>query len=346
MRFFAADHQRDPQDLWRQLFFATMANPRNLGYVLLFLYEAHVIYSRPVSLTAVREAAQRYYVEKIEAYFNMNRFLQETFAERSSIFSLKELLDNVVLRARELRTRGDGSPDSRARSEGGRPPTSHFHVASELEGLLATLELNFFLTKYYVQADRDSRKVTVFALNYGLCQKETIEFGRPSGQRENRTYFIERRFDYTPILQEYLRVNQEISCPSCGGTYDNEQLPALRLFGMQCPRCKTGVCEVVNISRKYAATLERVDDDALLPRVEIGIIHTLGTEERPLYAAEVAGELDCSYQLIGKRARFLSDRGLVDRSTDKQNRRTLTVTPRARDIYLGDFDEPESDEAE
>ena len=53
----------------------------------------------------------------------------------------------------------------------GRPPTSHFHVVTELEGLLSTLELNFFLTKYYVQSDRDGRKVTVFALNYGALQQ-------------------------------------------------------------------------------------------------------------------------------------------------------------------------------
>jgi len=30
-------------------------------------------------------------------------------------------------------------------------------------------------------SDRDGPKVSVFALNYGLCQKYTIEFGRPEG---------------------------------------------------------------------------------------------------------------------------------------------------------------------
>ena len=72
-------------------------------------------------------------------------------------------------------------------------PQSLDALVAQLDSLLATLELNFFLTKYYVMTDRDGRKVTVFALNYGLCQRETIQFGRPSGRREDRTYFMALR---------------------------------------------------------------------------------------------------------------------------------------------------------
>jgi DNA-binding MarR family transcriptional regulator len=313
-----------------------MANPRNLGYLLLFIYEANLIYGRSLTLRSIRDAAQRYYDEKIEAYFNMNRFLHESFDERSSIFSLKELLDNIVVRARELRGHR-GSAVMRDLDR--RPPTSHFHVVTELEGLLMTLELNFFVTKYYAMTDRDGRKVTIFALNYGLCQKQSIEFGRPEGRREHRLYYVERVFDYTPILQEYIRTNQEIVCSNCQARFENEQLAALQMFGMLCPECKKGQCEVTNLSRKYESALRAVNEDALLPRVELGILHTLGTEREPLFAADVAGELDCSYQLVGKRAKFLADRGLVDRGNTKQNRRLLSVTERAREIYFGGLDD-------
>jgi len=54
-------------------------------------------------------------------------------------------------------------------------------------------------------SDRSGRKVAVFALNFGLCQKFSIEYGRPKGQREYRLYLVERSFDYTPLLQEYLK---------------------------------------------------------------------------------------------------------------------------------------------
>lgn len=332
---------RRGEDVWRQLFYASMANPRNLGYLLFFLYESNLIYGQRITLRAVRDAARRYYEEKIEAYFSMNRFLHESFEERSSIFSLRELLEAIVQRARELRSHA-GSVVFRDQS--GRPPTSHFHVVSEIDSLLTTLELNFFLTKYYVMSDRDGRKVTVFALNYGLCQKHNIEFGRPTGKREYRLYYVERIFDYTAILQEYLRTNQEIVCAHCDARYEPEQLGALQLFGMLCPNCKEGRCEVSNLSRKYEATLRAISDELLLPRVELGILHTLGTESHPLYPAEIAGELDCSYQLVGKRAKFLSERGLVNRGKSEQGRRQLSITDTARQIYLVELEEEGSTE--
>ena len=102
----------------------------------------------------------------------------------------------------------------------GRPPTSHFHVVSEFDALLSTLELNFFVTKYFEMKDRDGRKVSVFALNFGLCEKHSIEFGRPVGEREFRLYFVERIFDdsgITPFI--FLQANQEIKCASCGAVY-------------------------------------------------------------------------------------------------------------------------------
>ena len=219
----------------------------------------------------------------------------------------------------------------------GRPPTSHFHVVTDLDPLLATLELNFFLTKYFVMKDRDARQVTVFALNYGLCQRETIEFGRPGSRREHRLYYVERVFDYTSILQHYLKVNQEISCDRCRTTFGPEMLTALSMYGMQCPTCRKGRCSVINLSRKYEATLRAVDDDTLLPPVDLGIIHTLGTERQPQFAADVAGDLDVSYQMVGKRAVTLAERGLVDRERNDAGRREFSITGhRSRHLYGAD----------
>ena len=54
-----------------------------LADILFFLYESQLIYGRKINLRAIREAARRYYEEKIEAYFAMNRFLHESFSVRS-----------------------------------------------------------------------------------------------------------------------------------------------------------------------------------------------------------------------------------------------------------------------
>lgn len=320
----------DSDEVWRQLFFASMANPRILGYLLHYAYEARLIEGRRINVSAIQDAARRFYDEKIESYFSMGKFLHETFAERASIFSLKELVEAIVTRAKELRTH-DSEVIKKIK---GRPPTSHFHVPVEYEPLFSTLELNFFLTKYFEMSDRSGRKVTVFALNYGLCQKYTIRFGRPTGEREFRLYFVERIFDFTTILTAFLERNQEIICPNCKYRYSFEHIEALRFFGMLCKECKSGTVRVENLSQKYAAELRAVSKDLLLPSTELGILQTLHTEAVPLRPSFVAGELDCSYQLVGKRAKAMAERGLVKRYLNTQGNRLLEIEPTAQAAYF------------
>lgn len=227
----------------------------------------------------------------------------------------------------------------------GRPPTSHFHVPPSYEKLLSTLELNFFLTKYFEMSDRDGRKVSVFALNYGLCQRYSIAFGRPQGEREFRLYFVERVFDYAPIIRAFLEKNQEIICDACGARQDLDKLEALRLYGMQCPTCHKGICVVVNLSRKYEPMLKSIQEALLLPKAELGILQTLHSEGEAKRPSYIASELDCSYQLVGKRAVRLEERGLVKRIKDEQDKRIIELTELAENSYFsstgeGDLDIP------
>ena len=334
------EHKQEDKDIWRIFFYATMANPRNLGYILFYLYESHLIYERPIGTSALGEAARKYYEEKIETYFKMNKFLQESFSERSSIFSLRELLEAIIKRARALRAH-QGS--RMMREIPGRPPTSHFHVVSEFEMVLSTLELNFFLTKYYEMRDRDGRKVSVFALNFGLCQKSSIAFGRPTGKYEYRIYYVERIFDYTPILENYLKGNQEIICNHCHNIFDLSDLAALQRYRMKCPECSVGTCQVVNLSKKYEPILRSIDSELLLPRTELGILQTLQVEKKPMFAAVIAADLDCSYQLVGKRGKILAERGLVERTENDQGRRQYELTKVAEEQYFSDNEIDELD---
>lgn len=323
------------EEIWKTLFFASMANPRTLGYVLHFAYQNQLIHGKRIGVRAIQDAAVKYYEEKVASYFAVGRFLHETFAERCSIYSLKELLEQIVSRARELRTHKSEVFEKIT----GRPPTSHFHVPATFEQLLSSLELNFFLTKYFEMSDRDGRKVSVFALNYGLCQRYTIAFGRPLGEREFRLYFVERVFDYTPIVRAFLEHNQEITCNTCGARHSFDKLETLRLYGMRCFLCQKGACIVVNLSRKYAPMLKNVQEELLLPKTELGILQTLHSEVEPKRPAFVAAELDCSYQLVGKRAVRLEERGLVTRSRDEQDHRILEITDLAKRSY---FSAPEA----
>ncbi|MDB5339101.1 MAG: ArsR family transcriptional regulator [Planctomycetaceae bacterium] len=333
-------------EVWRTLFFASMANPRTLGYVLHFAYQNHLIHGKRIGVRGIQDAALKYYEDKVASFFVTGRFLHETFAERSSVYSLKELLEQIVTKARDLRTHKSAVFDEIQ----GRPPTSHFYVHPSFEALLSTLELNFFLTKYFEMSDRDGRQVSVFALNYGLCQRHTIAFGRPQGERKFRLYLVERVFDYDPIIRSFLVKNQEITCDTCGTRQDFEKLEALRLYAMRCPTCQKGTCVVVNLSKKYEPMLRSIEESLLLPRTEIGILQTLHSESEPLRPAFVAAELDCSYQLVGKRAKKLEERGLVKR-LNEQEKRFIELTKLAEISYFslpdqGDLDVPPADDGQ
>lgn len=321
-----------PQNFGRHLFFACMGNPRILGYILHYLYESTLIAQKKITLRSISDAAKRYYEEKLESYFSIGKFLHEDFGERSSIYSLKELLESLVSRARALR-----SHESEVfKKISGRPPTSHFHVRVDHERLLSTLELNFFVTKYFEMSDRDGAKVSVYALNYGLCSKYTIAFGRPEGEREFRLYFVERVFDYTPLLREYMAKNQEIVCSTCGARHPFEHLEALRLFQMRCPKCGNGICSVTNLSKKYEQEIRAVDEQLLLPQTELGILQTLHNERLPLRPAAIATELDCSWQLIGWRGKNLEAKNLIERSENEAGQRIFTITGLAETSYFSD----------
>lgn len=332
--------ETESTDFWRTLFHACIGNPRILGYILFFSYETTTIYGKRIGIRTIQDAARRYYEEKIDHYFRLNKFLHETFEERSSIFSLKELLEELVKRAKGLRT----YRESKVMKElPGRPPTSHFHIKVVYDSVLSTLELNFFLTKYYEMKDRDGQDVAVYALNYGLCQQESIAFGRPREKREHRLYFIERVFDFTPIIVSYIKVNQEIVCDHCFHRHGQEMLAAIEAFDMLCPECKTGTCHLVNLSRKYERLIKSVADENLLPGTELGILKTLHDERKTMFAKEIAAELDCSYQLVGKRGRNLAERGLVLRDENVRGRRVFEISDRAQDVYFADSPEDSMD---
>ncbi|MEN3952451.1 hypothetical protein [Iodidimonas sp. SYSU 1G8] len=317
-------------DLWRHLFYASMANPRTLGHILLYAHEANLIYGSAIGVQAIQEAAQRYYEDKIAPFFTTGKY-KMAFEERSSVYSLKELLERVVSRARSIRQ--EGSRDgAHSRS---RPFSSHFYVAQDYDELLLSLELSFFMTKYFEQSDRAGKRVSVYALNYGLCMKYQIGFGRPSDRREDRLYFVDRQFDYNGIVLEYVNSNQEVKCDSCMTEFDMSMLSSLKTFKMRCPNCLRGQCKVINLSKKYGDVLEAISPELLLPDAELGIMQVLYAEDETLVASQIATELDCSGQLVGRRGRNLAERKLVERE-QKGNVFSYTLTNQARTAYFSD----------
>lgn len=122
---FSVFLESSDKEIWRFLFYASMGNPRTLGYLMYYLQESNLIFEQAIGVKAIRDVSRRYYEEKIEAYFRISKFLHESFAERASVFSLKELLEAIVERAREIKKRRESEV---MKDIHGTPPTSHFHV--------------------------------------------------------------------------------------------------------------------------------------------------------------------------------------------------------------------------
>ena len=53
-----------------------------------------------------------------------------------------------------------------------------------------------------------------------------------------------------------------------------------------------------------------------------------------MFARGIAEDLDCSYQLVGKRGKILADRGLVSRTENKQGRPLFELTKTAEERYF------------
>ena len=62
-----------------------------------------------------------------------------------------------------------------------------------------------------------------------------------------------------------------------------------------------------------------------------------------MFAKQIASELDCSYQLIGKRSKNLSDRKLVKRDENERGRRVFTIEETAEKVYFNFTNDDELD---
>ena len=133
---------------------------------------------------------------------------------------------------------------------------------------------------------------------------------------------------------KYIQQNQELVCKSCNQVHDFSALDSIKMFGWMCPSCKKGKCILINSSKKYKSELDKINKESLLPKTEIRILGALYTEKRPLFAKDVACELDCSYQLIGKRAGNLHQKGLIKKEKNQKNRTEYTISELGQNSYF------------
>lgn len=297
-------------ELFELLFDISLNTPRVIGYVLAYCYTTHITLDKKITKAALSAAAQKYYEDVTQQYFESNKFVIQSFDEMVSRENLRFLMSKFIDKEKE-NNRIVNIEEKRDL------PTSHFLVSNDLSKLLDSLELNGYITTYNKINDKDNSPSTLYAINYGLCQQENLKFGRPK-DTELRKYYQERKFVFNDILKDHFNKSQELECME-GHRFSFEQYSMIEAFGMICPICSREnhrmiPCElkvtnnnVIELIQDYVKNSLNLSDG-----LEFEILNYLSLNKDEYHRASViAEELDCTYQLIAKRAMKLVERELV-----------------------------------
>lgn len=326
-----------PLEQHMRLVFETSFNvPRLIGTLLHICFLDRISKGLQISQASLRLAAQKHYESTISQYFDrLNRFALEPFENKLDRHNQHELLKYILAEARDVRRKiSDGSIGGAYFEAVRNPPTSHFIVSPSLGNIFRSLESNFLLSKYKDTRDKNGKPVTVYALCYGLIESERLAWGYPAG-REYRNYFVQRCFDFTAAIHQFLSKNQTIRCDSCGKCYPLEQEDSFVLYKWRCPECRDGICAVVNLSQDYVAEMENARTDLMLEPIELEILSTLQSEKIPMRAGEISALIDETYQLVGRRTSKLQEMGLVDKERDTLDGKMKSqITDRAESTYF------------
>lgn len=311
----------DSQNLneYYSLFFKTSMNvPRILGYILSYCYQSKIVYGRKINRVDIEAASQKYYTDKILPFFDTTTYSLMNIDEKVSVLQLKDLLDEITNSLIEIRRKISTRELSGATYIASKPYASHFHISTDIEDFLKTLELNFFINKYNDMSDKDGKKSSIYAINYGLATLLNIPWGKPSGTK-HRKYFIERPFNFSPLIVKFLESSKKIKCSNseCGKEFSADKLEFLEFNNYKCNSCGSDVL-IHSISSAIQEKIESISPEKFLPTPEIKIIQELIKSSEPLYAKEIAGEIDYSGQLIGWRGKKLAEEhGYVKRIREK-----------------------------
>ena len=330
------DSSSSMSDHYRLLFEVTLNVPRLIGYILHYCYLDKVSKKELITSASIRLSAQKYYETVMAPYFDrMNRFAMEPFERKLDRHNQQQLLRALVDEARSVR-RGIATGHIGGRYFEGlaNPPVSHFTVNTSMEPLLSALELNMLVTKYHEMRDKSGNDVSVYAIFYGLCEGERFSWGYPRGRRDDRSYFVQRCFNYNGAIQQFLAKSQTIRCENCGACFGMEKRETIEFYKWRCPECQTGTCAVVSLGDDFKEEMEKLSRDTMLPPVELEILESLNDEGTAMRASEIAALVDATYQLVGHRTTKLHEMGLVQKQTKADVARS-TITNKARRRYFG-----------
>jgi hypothetical protein len=324
------------EDYYEVLFNASMNVPRILGYILSYCYQSRIIYNNKINKSDIESASQRYYQEKILSFFETTTHSLISLDEKVSALQLKTLLNSFITKSKDIKKRIVTNDLKGSIYNSKEPYSSHFHFDPRFEEFLKTLELNFFISKYNDLSDKDGTPVSIYSLNFGLCKKENILWGKPK-ERKYRTYFVERPFNYNKLIKEFLTDAKRVVCSNidCQKQFDIEELKYLEFNNNNCNNCQSPVI-VETLADDIKELISKIDESKMLPAPEVKILKELQNSEAKLYARDIAQEVDYSGHLIGKRAKKLDENhGLVERESSAGKPYKYKLSEKGNDFFTG-----------
>ncbi len=301
--FYFDTSKNSIDDYCRVIFQMTLNVIRHIGLILDYAKDISLNQFKRITILNLQDAAKRFYLDRIEPFFDESRAVQMAYGDRIKRFEHEELLRKLINRSKEIKS------DIRTKKyeavifnkDRTNPYCSHFHISKEYEDIISTLELNFFLSKYNEMSNKAGKKVSVYALNYGLCLNENIRWGKPEGN-DYRTYFIESPFNYNPEITKFLEETKTIICARCGHEYSVTELPVLMHHSMNCLECMSPRCIEVRSKYKdeYKAEIDAIQQkNNLLEAEQYRFMQLLVLKGGQVTATEMAQELDLTLPKIG-----------------------------------------------
>lgn len=328
------DVSRTTIEEYYEIIFQTSMNvPRIIGYILSYCYQSKIIYDKKITKSDIEAAAQKYYEDKIEPFFHKTTFSLLSINEKIDILQLRDLLKKITDKLTENKRKISNTEYSGESYIATTPYSSHFHFIPDLEKFITTLELNYFISKYTEMSDKDGNLVSIYCINYGLAVKNNLMWGKPKGSK-HRKYFIERPFNFNPVIKEFLATAKSIHCtnPECKQSFTQEQVALLEFTNYKCNKCQSPVI-TETLAEEIQIELKQIETKNLLPTEDINIIMELASQDKPLIAREIAEELDLSSQSIGQKNKILDlKKGLIKRNKNV-NPYSYELTDLAKSMY-------------
>lgn len=334
--FFSIDSFGTYENLVETLFHITMNIPRILGYIIYFCFEKSVIFGDKITKTVLDDASIRYYNEKISVYFEKMGIVQESYSKYLDRYGNEQLTLLIKNKAKELKSVLAKNTNSMfVDYDINTVYTSHFHTNIDYDDFFSTLELNYIINKYYEQKDRDGKSVSIYALNYGLCKQNSINFGRPKNDTKFRKYYIDRNFNYNTYLLAFLKNYKKLKCPSCGRLYEFEDYETLNKINMCYQGCLSQNVKFIDV---YMFDDKEIEQQAMkeirVSNVNYEILSLL-KEDKSMAAGMIAQELDCTHQLVSARAKRLIEKDLLKYKFVK-GRKYFLITPLTKELYFNE----------